>query len=152
MGASIVDAHRDGAEICRGDEACRESSVGLLREFRLPEGLLPLEDIEEFGHHRESGFVWLRQRRPRNHAFRQINRLVSYATEVTGFVEPGRIRRLTGVKSRELLLWISVSEFFVDPGDPSRITFRTTTGISRSFPSSAFNLEPHPQPPSSGGT
>lgn len=145
MAQSVVDAHREGAEITVGDAACRESSLAMLREFGMPDGLLPVEDIEEFGHHRESGFVWVRQRRSRNHTFRQIGRLVSYAGEVSGFIEKGRIRRLTGVTTKEFLFWLTICDIVVDPADPAKITFKTPAGFSRSFPSTAFLLEKPPR-------
>ena len=33
----------------------------LLKEVGLPNGLLPLKDIEECGYERDSGFVWQKQ-------------------------------------------------------------------------------------------
>ena len=141
MAQTTIDAHREGAEVYTGDALCRQKSVELLQLFNLPGGLLPLEDVEEVGFNRNSGFVWLRQKKARNHTFRKIGRLVSYASEVTAIVEDRRMRRLTGVKSKELLIWITLSEFYVDPKDPSRITFKTPAGLFRSFPTSAFELE-----------
>ena len=141
MGESVLEERRKGAEVATDPVACRERAVGMLREFGLPDGLLPLEAMEEFGLNRETGFVWIRQRKSRYHTFKQVGRLVYYAEEVTGFVEKGKIRKLTGVKTKEFLLWLTLTEFFVDPDDLSTITFKTPAGFSRSFPSSAFVLE-----------
>ncbi|MQL98844.1 hypothetical protein Taro_031559 [Colocasia esculenta] len=141
MAQATIDAHREGAEIYNADAVCRQKSIELLQLFNLPSGLLPLEDVEEVGYNPNSGFVWLRQKKARTHSFRKIGRLVSYASEVTAFVEDRRMRRLTGVKSKELLIWISLSEFYLDPKDHSKITFKTPAGLSRTFPASAFELE-----------
>uniref|UniRef100_A0A1D1Y5M6 Uncharacterized protein At5g01610 n=1 Tax=Anthurium amnicola TaxID=1678845 RepID=A0A1D1Y5M6_9ARAE len=141
MAQATIEAHREGAEIYTGDALCQEKSLELLREFHLPLGLLPLEDVQEVGYHQESGFVWLRQKKARTHNFRKASRLVSYATDVTAFVEDRRMRRVTGVKSKELLIWVTISEFFLDPKDFSKVTFKTPAGLSRTFPASAFDLD-----------
>ncbi|KAL0927868.1 hypothetical protein M5K25_002086 [Dendrobium thyrsiflorum] len=84
---NVIDSHREGAEVFQGDEICRKKSIELLEELCLPKGLFPLEDIEEFGFNRTSGFIWLIQKKKKDHVFKQIKRAVSYAPEVTAFVE-----------------------------------------------------------------
>uniref|UniRef100_I1Q7M0 Uncharacterized protein n=1 Tax=Oryza glaberrima TaxID=4538 RepID=I1Q7M0_ORYGL len=59
--ASQIESHRSGAEVVNGDAICRKRSIELLGELGLPKGLLPLEDIEEFGYNRDTGFMWLVQ-------------------------------------------------------------------------------------------
>ncbi|GJN10500.1 hypothetical protein PR202_ga28598 [Eleusine coracana subsp. coracana] len=44
---------------------------------------------------------------------------VSYATEVTAFAEKGKLKKITGVKTKELMLWLSVVEVYVP--DASRL-------------------------------
>ncbi|XP_050230854.1 uncharacterized protein LOC126679885 [Mercurialis annua] len=133
--------HRDGAEIYTGDLLCKQKSLDLLEEIRLPKGLLPLDDLVEVGYNRKTGFVWLKQKSSKVHRFRQIGRNVSYETEVTAFVEDKRMKRLTGVKSKELFIWVGISDIYMDEKDTSKITFGNPTGISRTFPVSAFELE-----------
>ncbi|ERN07026.1 uncharacterized protein LOC18435238 [Amborella trichopoda] len=132
---------RENAEVYHGDGKCKEKSLELLRTLNLPEGLLPLEDLAEVGYNKEKGFVWLKQQKKKEHYFKKIGRLVSYAPEVSAFVEDRRMKNLTGVKSKELLLWISISEIYIDDSDSSKITFKSSAGLSRTFPVSAFELE-----------
>ncbi|XP_047318647.1 uncharacterized protein LOC124921979 [Impatiens glandulifera] len=136
-----IENHREKAEIYRGDSLCNQKSKELLESIQLPRGLLPLEDIEEVGHNVDTGFVWVKQKRAKEHKFKKIGRLVWYDTEVTAFVEDRRMRRLTGVKSKELLFWVSVNEIRIADPESKKITFGTPTGISRSFPVEAFEEE-----------
>ncbi|KAJ8771809.1 hypothetical protein K2173_026986 [Erythroxylum novogranatense] len=128
-------------EVYHGDEICQEKSKQLLREIGLPNGLLPLHDIEECGIVRETGFVWLKQKKSITHKFEQIGKLVTYATEVTAVVEPNKIKKLTGVKTKELLIWVSLSDIYIDDPSSRKITFQTPAGLFRTFPTSAFMVE-----------
>ncbi|KAL2536918.1 hypothetical protein Fot_18309 [Forsythia ovata] len=129
------------SEIHHGNDICQVKSKFLLTEVGLPNGLLPLQDIEECGYVKETGFVWLKQKRTTEHKFEKIGKLVQYAPEVTAYVEPNKIKKLTGVKTREFLFWITLSEIYVDHPPTGKITFKTPTGLSRSFPVSAFEIE-----------
>ncbi|KAG0476547.1 hypothetical protein HPP92_012932 [Vanilla planifolia] len=140
MASQTIENFRAGAEVVNGDELCRKKSVELLEELCLPKGLLPLEDIEEFGYNREAGFIWLIQKKKKEHVFKQIKRHVSYAQEVTGFVEKYKLKKLTGVKTKELLLWLSVVDVYFESPTSEKLTFKTGTGLSDSFPASAFEL------------
>ncbi|KAF0905505.1 hypothetical protein E2562_007308 [Oryza meyeriana var. granulata] len=136
-----IESHRAGAEVFHGDGACRKKSVEMLEELGLPKGLLPLEDIEEFGYNRGTGFMWLSQRKKwTEHTFKKIKQTVSYAAEVTAFVEKGKLRKITGVKTKELMLWLSVVEVYVANASPEKVTFKTGTGLSDSFDATAFAL------------
>lgn len=140
---SLIDTNREGAEIYSGDSAlCKAKSIELLTELHLPNGLLPLSDLEEVGYNRASGFVWLRQKKSTVHVFKKIGKQVSYAAEVTAFVEDRRMKRLTGIKTKELLIWLTLCEFFISDKEPDKITFKTPSTLSRSFPVSAFEVEP----------
>ncbi|GAB4840617.1 hypothetical protein Ancab_021388 [Ancistrocladus abbreviatus] len=141
MASLIIENHRENAEIYTGAELCKQKSRELLDEISLPKGLLPLDDITEVGYNRGTGFVWLKQKKSTQHRFAKIGKTVSYDTEVTAFVESRRMKRLTGVKSRELLLWITLNEIRIDDPSSGKITFGTPTGISRSFPESAFEVD-----------
>ncbi|KAM1347237.1 hypothetical protein ACFX13_037224 [Malus domestica] len=142
MSAQQIAGHREGADIYHGEALCRQKFHELLDKMCLPRGLLPLDDVVEFGYNSTSGFVWLKQKKRKEHRFRAISKTVSYDTEVMGFLEEHRMRRLSGVKSKELLVWVSISDIYVDPNsDLNKITFANGSGISRSFPVTAFGLE-----------
>ncbi|KAK9267724.1 hypothetical protein L1049_010157 [Liquidambar formosana] len=141
MSSQLVANHRENAEIYNGDALCEQKTLQLLDEISLPKGLIPLDEIVEVGYNRNSGFVWMKRNKKKEHRFRRIGRQVSYDTEVTAFVENRRMKRLTGVKSKELLFWVSISDIYIDDPDSGKITFGNPTGISRSFPVSAFDLE-----------
>lgn len=129
------------SEVHYGDEVCQEKSKLLLKEMNLPQGLLPLQDIEECGIVRETGFVWLKQKKKREHKFQKIGKLVSYGPEVTAYIENSKIKKLTGVKVKELLLWIPLSDIYLDDPPTGKITFQTPAGLYRTYPASAFELE-----------
>lgn len=74
-------------EYYTGNDMCELKSKELLKEVGLPNGLLPLKDIEECGILRDTGFVWLKQKKKIDHKFEKIGKLVSYAPEVTAYVE-----------------------------------------------------------------
>ncbi|KAF7035819.1 hypothetical protein CFC21_046611 [Triticum aestivum] len=139
--AQAIEAQREGAEVYHGAALCAEKAVELLAETNMPLGLLPLADIQEVGYNRATGFVWLRQKKALTHTFKQIGRQVSYATEVTAFVEDRKMKRMTGVKSKELLIWITLCDMYIEKDDPSKITFKTPTGLGRTFPVSAFEKQ-----------
>ncbi|XP_008812285.1 uncharacterized protein LOC103723212 [Phoenix dactylifera] len=141
MASQTIESYRQGAEVHRGDDLCKTKSIQLLEELGLPRGLFPLENVEEFGYNRATGFMWLVHKKKKEHTFKKIKQTVSYATEVTAFVEQRKMKKMTGVKTKELLLWLSVVEVYIDDSSSDKITFKTGTGLSDSFPVSAFELE-----------
>lgn len=141
MSSQQIASHRENAEIYIGDAICKQKSRQLLEKMNLPKGLLPLDDILEVGYNENSGFVWVKQKKSKVHQFRAIGRSVSYDTEVTAFVEDRRMRKLTGVKSKELLIWITISDIHIQDPSSGKITFGTPAGISKIFPVSAFEEE-----------
>ncbi|KAL2468682.1 hypothetical protein Fot_50647 [Forsythia ovata] len=142
----ITDEIRASAsEMYKGNDMCQVKSKFLLTEMGLPNGLLPLQDMEECGYVKETGFVWLIQKKKTEHKFEKIDRLVKYATEVTAYVEPNKIKKLTGVKTKELFMWITLSDIYVDDPPTGKITFKTPTGLSRCFPVAAFEIEEEPK-------
>ncbi|VAI10818.1 unnamed protein product [Triticum turgidum subsp. durum] len=114
MASKTIEIHRVGAEIFRGDDAmCKKKCVEVLEEKKT------------------------------EHTFKKVKQTVSYAGEVTAFVEPGKLRKIAGVKTKELFLWLSVVEVYVDesvtaPGN--KVTFKTGTGLSETFDAAAFAL------------
>ncbi|KAL6603965.1 hypothetical protein ACP70R_044326 [Stipagrostis hirtigluma subsp. patula] len=140
MASQAVEDHRSGAEVHTGQELCAAKSREFLAELGLPDGLLPLPSLQEVGYNRATGFVWLRQAAGLTHTFDTIGKQVWYDKEVTAFVEPGRMHSLAGVKSKELLIWVTISEIVVSPSG-TKIVFRTPAGLGRAFPVSAFQLK-----------
>ncbi|KAI4298267.1 hypothetical protein L6164_031845 [Bauhinia variegata] len=141
MATEQIARHREDAEIYRGEALCRQKSQELLKEISLPKGLLPLDDFVEVGYNRTTGFVWLKQKKKKEHRFRAIERTVSYEAEVTAFVDEHRMRRVTGVKSKEMFIWVTISEIAIEDPNSGKISFSNSSGISRAFPVSAFDLE-----------
>lgn len=137
----VTEEIKAKSEVYYGDEMCQIKSKELLGEISMPNGLLPLKDIEECGYHRESGFVWLKQKASYNHKFVKVDRHVIYSTEVTATVEVGKIKKLTGVKVKELMMWLPLHEIVMDEPPTGKITFRAVTGLFRTFPASAFEIE-----------
>ena len=101
---------RAGAEIVYGSEECYRQSIELLEELGFPKGVLPLQDLVECGRVRETGFVWMKQKAPYEHFFEGTNTRVSYAVEVTGYVEKFRMKKMTGIKSKQMMLWVPIAE------------------------------------------
>ncbi|GAB2228694.1 hypothetical protein Droror1_Dr00022817 [Drosera rotundifolia] len=129
--------HRKNAEIYTGHDLCSQKSIQLLSEFHLPNGLLPLSDIVEAGINRTTGFVWVKQKKPTTHRFETIGKTVRYDTEVTAVIEEKRMRKLSGVKSKEVgLIWVKIGEISVERD--GMVSFGTGVGVSRSFPAEAF--------------
>ncbi|KAJ3706040.1 hypothetical protein LUZ61_009745 [Rhynchospora tenuis] len=60
--------------------------------------------------------------------------------EVTAFVEKGKLKKISGVKTKELLLWLSVVEVYMEEASKEKVTFKTGTGLSESFDVSAFEI------------
>ncbi|GMJ02133.1 hypothetical protein like AT5G49600 [Hibiscus trionum] len=134
------------AEVYHGNETCRQKFTSLLQEKGLPCGLLlTLQDIHEYGHVKDTGFVWLRRRcrhkmpSKRDEFYRFDNVVISYDADITAYFETNRIKNLTGVKAREFMIWFNLTEICVQQQSRSAtITFKTPVGLSRSFPISVF--------------
>ncbi|KAG0541392.1 hypothetical protein BDA96_02G013300 [Sorghum bicolor] len=140
MASQAIECHRAGAEIITGDATCRKKSVELLEQLSVPNGLLPLEDIQEFGYNRDSGFIWLVQRKKVEHTFKKVKKTVSYATEVTAFVQKGKLSKITGIKVKELMLWISIIEMYIPEASLDKVTFKSSNSLSRTLDAAAFAL------------
>ncbi|KAF5191393.1 plant/protein (Protein of unknown function, DUF538) [Thalictrum thalictroides] len=137
----ITEEIRAKAMIVYGDEIGQEKTVFLLQEVGLPTGLLPLKDIIECGYVEETGFVWLKQKKKIEHKFQKVGRQVIYGTDITAYVEKYKIKKLTGVKVKELMVWVTLGDIVVEDPENGKITFRSPTGLFRTFPASAFDGE-----------
>nr|ABK22777.1 unknown [Picea sitchensis] len=141
MALQVANDQRAGAEIYHGSEICKQKSKELLADIGLPTGLLPLDELEETGYVKETGFVWLKQKKKTEHQFKKIGKMVQYGTEITAYVEQRKMKKLTGVKSKELFLWITICEISIDDPSSGKIYFKSSTGVGKTFPASAFEIE-----------
>ncbi|XP_073128756.1 uncharacterized protein [Henckelia pumila] len=131
-------AEREGAIVKKGHEEGLKMAVAILEEFELPRGLLPLAEVIEVGFVRSTGYMWIQQAKKVEHNFKMITKLVSYDTDITGYVEKKRIKKLKGVKAKELVLWPPVSEIKSDDPPTGKIHFKSLAGITKTFPVEAF--------------
>ncbi|XP_044496442.1 uncharacterized protein LOC123218854 [Mangifera indica] len=135
----LIAENKEGAEIHHGADICKQKCHELLVELNLPKGLLPLNDIAEMGYNSSTGFLWLKQSKRYEHKFQGIGRTVAYETELTAFAENRRMRKVSGVKSQQLLMWVKIAEMSIE--EPGKVKFTSVAGLSMSFPVSAFELE-----------
>lgn len=139
----VTEAMKAKAEVYHGDKTCREKFGSLLSEIGLPNRLLSNQEIEECGYVKDTGFVWLKHKQKeekgRNQErFRFDNVVVCFEDEVTAYFEPNKIKKLTGVKAKEFVVWISLGEIHVNRSS-GLITFKTQVGLlSKSLPLSVF--------------
>ncbi|KAL5719114.1 hypothetical protein ACHQM5_011938 [Ranunculus cassubicifolius] len=129
---------REGAEIVYGPEDCLKQSMDLLNELGFPSGVFPLKDLVECGRVKETGFVWMKQKASYDHFFVNTNTKVSYGIEVTAYIEKSKMKKMTGVKSRQMLLWVPIVEMSMEDRSSDKIYFKTPMGIGKSFPVTAF--------------
>ncbi|OIT20100.1 PREDICTED: uncharacterized protein LOC109220622 [Nicotiana attenuata] len=131
-------AEKEGGIVKKGHEEGLKMAVSLLEEFRLPTGLLPLADVIEVGFVKNTGYMWILQNKKVEHKFKLISKLVSYDTEITGYIDKKRIKKLKGVKAKELMLWPPVNEITMDDPPTGKIQFKSLAGITKTFPLEAF--------------
>lgn len=131
-------AQKDGAAVAKGHEEGTKLAISILEEFGLPLGLLPLADVIEVGFDRGTGYMWILQKKKVEHSFKLISKLVSYDTEINGYVLNNKIKKLKGVKAKELMLWPPVNEITVDEQSAGKIHFKSLAGITKTFPVGAF--------------
>ncbi|CAL2251934.1 unnamed protein product [Prunus armeniaca] len=133
-----IMAEKEGGIIKKGHEEGLGLATALLQEFELPLGLLPLADVIEVGFVRSTGYMWILQKKKVEHSFKLISKLVSYDSEIKGYIEKKRIKKLKGVKAKELMLWPPVSEITADEQPTGKIHFKSLAGITKTFPVDAF--------------
>ncbi|KAL1329408.1 hypothetical protein HN51_046527 [Arachis hypogaea] len=130
--------NKEGGIVKKGDEEGLKMAVSLLQEYELPAGLLPLQDVVEVGYVKSTGYMWIVQKKKVEHEFKMVKKLVSYDSEITGFISKKKIKKLKGVKAKELMLWPPVSEISVDDPPTGKIHFKSLAGITKTFPVEAF--------------
>lgn len=131
-------AEKEGGIVKKGHEEGLKLAVSLLKKFELPEGLLPLANVVEVGYVESTGYMWIVQQNKVEQEFKMISKLVSYDTEINGYVDKMKIKKLRGVKAKELMLWPPVSEIKVDDPPTGKIHFKSLAGITKTFPVEAF--------------
>eukprot|EP01018_Ginkgo_biloba_P020079 Gb_02186 [translate_table: standard] len=141
MAAQVMKNDRSGAEVYHGAEICYQKMLGLLEDNELPKGLLRLKDLEEYGYVKETGFLWLKQRQPSEHFNKIIKRTALYATEITAYVEKHKVKNISGVKSKALMLSIPITEMSIEGASSDKVYFKSSTGIGKTLPITAFELE-----------
>ncbi|CAN7045411.1 unnamed protein product [Brassica rapa subsp. trilocularis] len=139
----VTEAMKAKAEVYHGDKTCRDKFRSLLSQIGLPNRLLSNQEIEECGYVKDTGFVWLKhkkkdEKKRYQDLFRFDNVAVCFEDEVTAYFEPNKIKKLTGVKAKEFMVWISLGEILVNRSS-GLITFKTHVGLlSKSLPLSVF--------------
>ncbi|KAL7594928.1 hypothetical protein Lser_V15G30236 [Lactuca serriola] len=131
---------RARAEIMYGDEVCRRYSIDLLEELGFPKGVLPLKDFVECGRVRQTGFVWIKQKGPYEHFFEEANTHANYATEISAYIEKCKMTKVTGIKIKKMMMWVPIVEMSMENEKSSKIYFKTSVGVGKSFPVTAFMI------------
>ncbi|KAI0510814.1 hypothetical protein KFK09_011423 [Dendrobium nobile] len=145
--ALISEALKANAGVYHGNAICQEKCQFLLKEVGLPSGLLPLQDIIECGFVEETGFVWLKQKKKIEHYFKKVGRHVTYGPDITAYIGKLSIKKLTGVKAKELFMWLTVTDISLTAGEgekpatEAKVVFHSSSGIFRTFPAAAFEKE-----------
>ncbi|XP_042496260.1 uncharacterized protein LOC122075330 [Macadamia integrifolia] len=129
---------RAGAEIVREKEACERFSAALMKELGFPSGVLPAGELVECGRVRATGFVWWKCKAAYEHFNVATNTKNSYATETTAYVEKGRMKKMTGCKAKQMMVWVPIAEMYIDG---NKISFKSSMGVGKSFPIISFMNE-----------
>ncbi|XP_048438590.1 uncharacterized protein LOC125476457 [Pyrus x bretschneideri] len=119
--STIPPVYVKGGIVKKGHDEGLALATTLLQEFGLPLGLA---DVIEVGFVRATGYMWIIQKEKVEHNFKLISKLVSYDTEIKGYIEKQKIKKLKEVKAKELMLWPPVSEINVDQ-PAGKINFKT---------------------------
>ncbi|XP_078179808.1 uncharacterized protein LOC144573901 [Carex rostrata] len=128
------DVNCNGAEIVKGDVECKKKLVQLLEELSLPKGLISLENVEEFSYNRNVGFIYMvhsKEKDRTERTFKKIKQVVSYASEVTAYVEKEKLKKISGVKTKELLIWFLIAEVYIEEGSKEKLRLRWTLVFPR---------------------
>lgn len=136
----LIETQRKAAEVYHGPVS-RERVDEMLEEFSVPKCLfvgLKADQVEEFGFNRSTGFFWLKQKSKTERKLDKIRTTAYYDAHVSGFIEPRRLSKITGVKAKELFLTLTVTEILVGIPSTEKVKFVSNTGIYRVHPIAAF--------------
>ncbi|XP_042477547.1 uncharacterized protein LOC122058901 [Macadamia integrifolia] len=139
MASAMIKKFREKAKIFLSEELCKKKSIELLEEMKLPNNLLPVNEMEEMGINKEDGFFWLKLKKAQRYRFPKVGETL-YATEISGFIEPRRLKDLKGVTAKELMLTFTITEIYIEDPSTGKISFKTSSGLSRQHPISCFEL------------
>ncbi|XP_042477628.1 uncharacterized protein LOC122058978 [Macadamia integrifolia] len=139
MASEMIAKYRGKAEIFHGEEICKKKSVELLEEMKLPNNLIPVEEMEEMGINKEDGFFWIKLKKAQKYKFPKVGDTL-YATEMCGFMEVHRLKDLKGVTAKELMLTFTITEIYIEDLSSGKINFKTASGFSRKHPISCFEI------------
>jgi len=138
MSSQLVESHRENAVVYSGVGVCKEKARELFKKFSLPNAILLLDDVSEFGYNESSGFFWLKREKKVDQVHPKLKSKGSFDAEVTGFIQERRITKLKGFKVKEILIWVPIVEAYISDPASGNITFNTPAKITRSFPISTF--------------
>lgn len=65
-------AEKEGGIVKKGHEEGLRLATSLLQEFELPLGLLPLANVIEVGYVKNTGYMWIVQKKKVEHEFKKI--------------------------------------------------------------------------------
>ncbi|XP_071724281.1 uncharacterized protein [Rutidosis leptorrhynchoides] len=94
-----------------------------ITKSKLPNGLLAIKEITEFGYNQKTGFFWIKQAKKSDHKFRALNKNAQYETEVVGFIEEGKMNTISGFKVKAMTVWFAVTDICIDQKDPEKLSF-----------------------------
>lgn len=141
MASQLIASHRENAVVVTGKVAIKKKMSELLKKAKFPLGVMPVDEAVELGHNPSTGFLWVIRKKKLEHFFKGINRKATLDTEVTGFLEEHRMKKITGIKAKEIMIWVSLTDFRIDDPASGKIIFTGTAGITKTFSISAFEEE-----------
>ncbi|KAI5079579.1 hypothetical protein GOP47_0005058 [Adiantum capillus-veneris] len=95
-------AERDGTCVWKWHNKALEKVVSLLEEIELPPGgALPLVEVEEIEYMEATGYMWITQKKKIENEFKLADKLVSYDSNITGYLEKLYSKKLKGVKAND---------------------------------------------------
>ncbi|TYI87683.1 hypothetical protein E1A91_D04G153000v1 [Gossypium mustelinum] len=142
MTSKLVASQRERAEIYHEASLCKQKTQVLLHQFHLPKGSMPLNHLNEFGYNKTTWFIWLKQEKTFKYLFKELG-LTSYGVEITAFIGDRQLKKLTGVQSKEMMIWITLFDVFVDDKKGRSKTYCSDSmGLSKSYPVTTVEDEP----------
>ncbi|XP_049382968.1 uncharacterized protein LOC125847380 [Solanum stenotomum] len=131
-------AEKEGAIVKKGHEEGFKMMISLLEEFKLPLGIFPVVDVIEVGFVKNTGYMWIQQAKKVEHKFKMLPKPASYDTEISGYIDKNRIKKLKGLKVNTPIVSHPVNEIIVDDPPTGNIQFKGFAGISRTIPLEYF--------------
>ncbi|XP_015065502.1 uncharacterized protein LOC107010728 [Solanum pennellii] len=131
-------AEKEGAIVKKGHEEGFKMMISLLEEFEFPLGIFPVADVIEVGFVKNTGYMWIKQAKKVEHKFKMFHTPASYDTEISGYIEKRRIKKVKGMKAKGPIVSPPVNEMIVDDPPNGNIQFKGLAGISRTLPLEFF--------------